>query len=118
MTLLTLLLSVASPPPPGASSAVAAVPDLARLTPAQAWALDGRRAMFLVELDSAPEEWRGLVLYDCLSPDAVLRSLRLCPGQDVVDDMVVEATLRVVVHEPSGPFVGFVEYRLAGARRR
>jgi hypothetical protein len=118
---LALLLAAATPSPssaPGTSTRALAVHDLPRLTPARAWALHGRRALFLVEPDSAPEEWGGFVLFDCVSPDALYRTVRLFPGQDVEDDTVIEATLRVVLHEPSGPFAGFVEPRLERARRR
>jgi hypothetical protein len=58
------------------------------------------------------------VLFDCVSLDAVYRTVRLWPGQDVEDDMVAEATLKVVLYPPSGPFMGFVEIRLERARRR
>jgi hypothetical protein len=112
---LVLLLLAATPAPssaPGTSTRAAAIHDLARLTPAKAWAL------FLSALDSTEGEHAGLVLYDCAGPDDdVLRSVRLLPEQEIDDDMVVEATLRVVIHEPRGQFLGFVELRLDGARR-
>jgi hypothetical protein len=94
------------------------VHDLARLTPARAWALHGQRALFLSALDSTEGEHDGLILFDCAGPeDDVLRSVRLLPDQEIADDMIVEATLQVVIHEPKGQFVGFVEISLHRARR-
>ena len=95
-----------------------AVHDLALLTPAKAWALHGQRALFLSALDSTEGEHDGLTPYACAGPDDdVLRSVRLLPEQEIAEDMVVEATLRVVIHEPRGQFLGFVELRLHRARR-
>jgi hypothetical protein len=91
---------------------------LARLTPAKAWALHGRRALFLSALDSTEGEHDGLTLYDCAGPDDdVLRSVRLLPDQEIDDDMIVEGIFRVVIPEPRGQFLGFVELRLDRARR-
>jgi len=38
-------------------------------------------------------------------------------GLDLVQPIVVEGELRVIRHKPSGPFRGFVELRVTGARR-
>jgi hypothetical protein len=118
---LVLLLLAATPTPssaPGTSTSAVAVHDPARLTAVTAWALHGKRALFLIALDSTEGEHDGLILFDCAGPeDDVLRSVRLLPDQEIVEDMIVEATLRVVIHEPRGQFLGFVELRLDRARR-
>jgi hypothetical protein len=92
--------------------------DLAALSPADAFHLDGRRGLFRISLDSLPGEYDGFILYDCRSPDAVFRAVRLYPGQEVDDEMVVEATLHLVRHPAWGPFPALVEYRLTQAVRR
>jgi hypothetical protein len=94
--------------------------DLATLTPAQASRLTGKRAIFRITLDSLPGEWDGFTEYDCKSPDAVERTICLYRSQDVEDEMVVEATLQLLRHDPAPGFAGFVEYRLVRAvvRRR
>jgi hypothetical protein len=92
--------------------------DLAALSTADAFRLDGRRGLFRISLDSLPGEYNGFILYDCRSPDAVFRTVRLYPGQEVDDAMVVEATLHIVRHPASGPFPALVEYRLTRAVRR
>src|SRR5947209_6984354 len=51
----------------GLGRSVAEVHDLAALTPAQAYRLEGRR----VTLDSLLGDIRGLVVSDCLTRDAV-----------------------------------------------
>ena len=38
-------------------------------------------------------------------------------GLDLVQPIVVEGEPRVIRHKPSGPFRGFVELRVTGARR-
>ena len=38
-------------------------------------------------------------------------------GFDLAQPIVVEGELRVIRHKPSGPFRGFVELRVVGARR-
>jgi hypothetical protein len=93
------------------------VHDLAALTPRDAYALQGRPALFLVKVDSGEDEHGGFTLYDCVSPDDVLRSAWLYNGREVDDEMVVEATLRVIHHPGKGEFVGFTEYRLERAFR-
>jgi hypothetical protein len=92
--------------------------DLASLSGADALRLDGRCGLFRISLDSLPDEYGGFILYDCRSPDAVFRTVRLSPGQEVGDEMVVEATLHIIRHPASGPFPALVEYRLTQAVRR
>src|SRR5262249_9328100 len=89
--------------------------DLATLSSADALRLDGRRGLFRISLDSTEGEYDGFILYDCRSPDAVLRSVRLYPGQEDDDEMVVETTLRVVRHPASGAFPALIESRLTQA---
>jgi hypothetical protein len=75
--------------------------DLARLTQEEALTLCGQRATFRVVLDSLPDVHDGHLLYDATSPDSVLRSVFLTPGQQVNDgeeELTVEATLRVSHH--------------------
>jgi hypothetical protein len=92
--------------------------DLAALSGADAFRFDGRRGLFRISLDSLPGEYDGFILYDCRSPDAVFRAVRLHPGQEIDDDMLVEATLHVVRHPASGAFPALIEYRLTQAVRR
>jgi hypothetical protein len=54
---------------PGAvPPAVARVHDLARLSPAEAERLQGRRALFRVTPGSLPDAHDGFTLYDAVSP--------------------------------------------------
>jgi hypothetical protein len=69
--LLLLAATPAPPSAPGTSTSATAVHDLARLTPATAWKLHGKRALFLSALDSTEGEHDGLTLYDCAGPDDV-----------------------------------------------
>jgi hypothetical protein len=41
-------------------------------------------------LESLPGDTGGAVVYDCVSPDQVNRTVWLIPGQEVKDVMVVE----------------------------
>jgi hypothetical protein len=76
-------------------------------------------------LDSDSDTHNGSTLYDCLSVDGVLCSLWLLPGEDaedVGDELVVEATLRVLYHpifvaQDGTRFEAFTEYRLTGRCR-
>ena len=52
-----------------------------------------------------------------VAPQKKAGSQRGLPDQEIAEDMIVEATLRVVIHEPRGQFLGFVELRLDWARR-
>jgi hypothetical protein len=64
LVLLVALLAGPDLAPP----AVVRVHDLARLTPAEAEWLRGRRAHFRVVLDSTEDEHNDFVLCDCFSP--------------------------------------------------
>src|SRR4051794_33989831 len=75
--------------------------DLARLTYADALDLDGKPGRFLVFLDSLPNERGRWVGYDFASPDEVERTVYLEAGTDTKDEMVVEATFRVLYHPRS-----------------
>ncbi len=110
LLLAALLADLGAAPP-----AVARVHDLARLTPAGAERLQGRVALYRVALDSTAGEHDGFVLYDAVSPPWADASVWLYPGQDVEDEMTVEAELRIVRHEGRGPFPGFTEYRVTRA---
>jgi hypothetical protein len=91
---------------------------LSKLTPAEALRLDGKRARFRVALDSAEDpDWNGFVGYDCATPDDIARTVLLYRGQDLADEMTVEATLRVIRHAATVGELGtffptFTEYRL------
>jgi hypothetical protein len=49
------------------------------------------------------------VRHEPRSPDVVFRAVRLAPGQEVDDEMMVETTLHIVRHSASGPFPALVE---------
>jgi len=87
------------------------------LTVAEAQKLDGRRARFVVVLDSEAADRGGSVVYDCRSRDDTLRSVWLVAGQDVAAEMTVDAVLRLRYVPAGHGFAGFWEYRLTEARR-
>jgi hypothetical protein len=108
---------------PRSISRIAVAHDLARLTASQAELLEGKRAKYWIVLDSLPDYHEGYVLYDCLSRDEIGRTVWFEGEQNLAEDMVVEATLRVLHHVASvarngTPFQGFTEYRLTHAIRR
>jgi hypothetical protein len=123
--LVAAVIGPASPPAPSLTPY-----DLAALTDAEAGQLAGRRALFRVVLDSEPDGdaqdgWRS----DCRGEGEQLRTLWLRDGDDLVAYeasqgsglLLVEATLRRIVHPPAGGadgsrLPGLVEYRLTGAR--
>jgi hypothetical protein len=123
-----LVATVLGPAPPPTLSLTAH--DLATLTDAEARQLAGRRALFRVVLDGEPDGnpeggWR----YDCRGEGGQLRTLWLRDGDDLdayaasqgSGLLVVEATLRRIVHAPTKGTDGsslpaLVEYRLSGAR--
>ncbi len=117
---------LSAPVPEGAAPRAAvedkAVYDFARLNPAAAAALEGKKSRFLVVLDSPADARLGQVCYDCATPDDSERTLYLKPGQWVEDEMVVEARL-TVLHYPrrersdGASFPAFTEYRLTDAVR-
>jgi hypothetical protein len=115
--LAPLLLTLAAVPafaaePPSVPGRVV----FSTLTLTEAQKLDGRRARFVVALDSAPADRGGCVVYDCAGQDA-LRSVWLVPGQDPDREMTVEAVLRLRFVPAAHGFAGFWEYRLTEARR-
>ncbi len=91
--------------------------DLPTLTEAAAEWLQGRPALYLVELDSLPEDYDDWTLYDCVGADAVSGSVWMHQGEPVADKMMVLAMLRLIRHPARGEFPEFTEYRLVGARR-
>jgi hypothetical protein len=95
--------------------------DFARLAPAIAGLLDGKRARFRVAHDSPPSERVGCVCYGCATPDDMERTLFLRGGEADRGGLEVEAVLRVIHHPPAvcgkTAFVGFTEYRLVDAER-
>jgi hypothetical protein len=106
------------------------VHDLAALTDAEARRLAGRRALFRVVVDGEPDgdEDRGWK-YDYRGEGGELRTLWLPDGDDLVAYaasrgsglLLVEATLRRIVHRPvtgadGSGLPALVEYRLTGAR--
>jgi hypothetical protein len=92
--------------------------DLATLSHRQAGQLDGRRVRIRVDLDSLPGDAGGAVVYDCLSPDDVNRTVWLVPGQEARDVTVVEGVFRLLWRLPGNGFAGYWEYRVEGAVRR
>ncbi len=97
--------------------------DFARLTGGEAAALVGRRKLYRIKLDSAEVTEGRFILYECQTVNAVARTVWLYAGQDVADEMTVEATLVVLYHAASvgdkgTRFPGFTEYRLKRAIRR
>jgi hypothetical protein len=129
LNLLPILVAVvvgpAGPPAPPFR-----VHDLATLTDAEARQLGGRRALFRVVVEGEPDgdEDRGWT-YDCRGHGGELRTLWLPDGDDLDASaaprgsgmLVVEATLRRVVHRPvtgadGGRLPALIEYRLTGAR--
>src|SRR4051812_35085663 len=67
-SLLLLLATAPAADLPAARSAAVRVHDLSKLTPAEAHELNGRRALFRVELDSPPDTEGQFVLYECVTP--------------------------------------------------
>jgi hypothetical protein len=129
LTLLPVLVATAiGPAPPLAPSLVGY--DLATLTDADARQLAGRCGLFRVVLDgrpdwSADDGWR----YDCRGDGPAYRSLWGRDGDDLAAVpaeqgrglLLVEATLRRIVHRPVSGSDGsrlpaLVEYRLVGGR--
>ena len=121
LALTVVLLSANAAERP--SGAVVQVHELATLAPQDAATLAGRPALFRVMLDSAEDTEGTFTLYDCQSLDGKLRSVWLWSGQELQDEMTVQATLQVIHHPVSvgdggTPFQGFREYRLARAVRK
>jgi hypothetical protein len=105
------------------SSRTEVIHDLARLTPSEARLLEGKRAKYRLVLGSLPDSQQGFVLYECPSNDEVGRTIWLDLEQELAEEMIVEATLRIFHHpaavEREGtPARVFTEYRLLSALRR
>ncbi len=91
---------------------------LAKLTRAEASVL-----MYRIVLNSPEERDGRFLLYECKSEDGTARTVWLYRGQDVEDEMTVEATLQVLYHprtvgDMGTVFPAFTEYRLMKAVRR
>ncbi len=114
---MLLVLGTAPAEGPSPSQDARHAPALARLTLAEARALEGRRGLWTVEPESQPGEHEGRVGYDCVGPQEDLRTVWLFPGQSVRPVTVVEGVLRLVWHGPSkdGVFPGFWEMRVTDA---
>src|SRR5262249_9780255 len=74
--------------------------DFATPAMADAQRLEGKPTLFRVTLDTdtEPEERDGLTCADCEGSGDPLRTVYLHPGQEVVDVMTVEATLRILCY--------------------
>jgi hypothetical protein len=124
-TLVALLLALppGSTDPPRVSSRIEVTHDLARLTPSEARLLEGKRAKFRLVLGSLPDSQDGFVLFECPSSDEVGRTIWLDLAQELAEEMIVEATLRIFYHPAMAegdevPRRIFTEYRLVGAVRQ
>jgi hypothetical protein len=123
-----LVATVLGPAPPSALSLTAH--DLTTLADVEARQLAGRRGLFRVVVDREPDgDPQGGWRYDCRGKGGPLRTLWLPDGDDLVAYeasqgsglLVVEATLRRVVHRPvtgadGSRLPALVEYRLVRAR--
>jgi hypothetical protein len=94
LALLLLLLDAPSP-----SAALVPTHDLAALTEAQARALTGRRARYLVQLDSPETDLDGCRIFSCHSTlQHIEAGVQFVPFEQIGDNEVrvlVEAELRV-----------------------
>jgi hypothetical protein len=91
---------------------------LATLSHRQAQQLDGRRVRIRVNLESEPGDASGSIVYDCLSPDDVNRTVWLIPRQEVKEVMEVDGVFRLLWRGPGNSFPGYWEYRVERAVRR
>ena len=104
---------------PLAASTVRAV-WLADLTPERV--TSGTVGRFVFVPDSLVDEHDGCYGLEAAGPPGVSRTVQFAKGEpdeglDLAQPIVVEGELRVIRHKPSGPFRGFVELRVTGARR-
>jgi hypothetical protein len=58
------------------------------------------------------------VVFECVSPDDVNRTVWLVAGQEAKDSMDVEGVFRLLWRAPGNGFPGYWEYRVDGAVRR
>jgi hypothetical protein len=114
----TLLLLLVPADVPGTPTAVEWSLDRATLSHRDAQRLDGQRVRVRVDLESRPGDADGAVVYDCISPDDVNRTVWLIPGQEAKDSMIVERVFRLLWRQPGNGFAGYWEYRVEGAVRR
>ena len=117
--LLALSLSADLPSPPPASDTVSAS-WLADLAPEHV--TSPRHCRFVFVPDSLVDEHDGCFGLEAAGPPGCrapssLRRGETDEGLDLAQPIVVEGELRVIRHKPSGPFRGFVELRVTGARR-
>jgi hypothetical protein len=101
---------------PAEEAIVPAVYDLAKLTPAQARRLHGRKVTFQVVVDTDGYREGQHDIYGVAGDKDVERSLYVPAGLELDDEATVEAVLVVIEHAPAvhgnTAFVGFTEYRL------
>ena len=123
--LLMLSASAFADGPPLPSSKMEYIHDFATVCRSEAFHLNGRRARFRIKLNTEADSEAGRLVYDCVGKDGTDRTVWFISGQEVEDDqeeMIVEATLRIVHRAPwTAPdgtrFEGFTGYWLEDARR-
>jgi hypothetical protein len=116
LLLMPLAFAVGDVPSPRIDSQVErAFYLLADLTPAEAGRLEGKRARFLVTLDSLEHVLTHS--YDCLAPPGLAAGVYLRLGQEAADSMVVEGRLWVIDHAPGLGFPPLRECRVVDAVR-
>jgi hypothetical protein len=118
MNTALVLLLLAPADVPRTPTAVERSLDLTTLNHRQAQQLDGRRVRVRVELESLPGDAGGPIVYDCVSPDDVNRTVWLVAGQEAKDSVVVKGVFRLLWGQPANGFPGFWEYRVEGAVRQ
>jgi hypothetical protein len=117
MTPALLLLFVPADVP-GIPATVGRSLDLTLLSHRQAQQFDGQCVRIRVDLESEPGDAGVVVVYDCVSLDAVNRTDWLVPGEQVREAMDVEGVFRLPCRPPDNAFAGHWEYRNKGAARR
>jgi hypothetical protein len=89
--------------------------DLARLTPADARSLAGKRARYRVVLDSLEDF--ATHSFDCVAPEGLHATVFLLADQEAADEMTVEARLVIIDYPAAVGFAALREYRLRDAVR-
>jgi hypothetical protein len=123
--LLTLSASALADGPPPTSGEVECIHDFATVCQSEAFHLNGRRARFRIKLNTEADSEAGRLVYDCVGKDGTDRTVWFISSHEVEDDqeeMIVEATLRIVHRAPSASpdgmrFEAFTGYWLEDARR-